>query len=78
MAILKQKNILLLSWNYVIIHYLRNQQKQKNGFDTKEIREILLQLNNVFIIMNENSIAHRDIKLNNILVTYLNEEKLKF
>ena len=28
--------------------------------------------------MNENSIAHRDIKLNNILVTYLNEEKLKF
>jgi len=52
--------------------------KRKNGFDAKEIREILLQLNNVFRIMNENNIAHRDIKLNNILVKYLNKEKSKF
>jgi len=52
--------------------------KTKNGFNTKKIREILLQLNNVFRIMNENNIAHRDIKLNNILVKYLNKEKSKF
>ena len=52
--------------------------KTKNGFNAKEIREILLQLNNVFRIMNENNIVHRDIKLNNILVKYLNEEKTKF
>jgi len=52
--------------------------KTKNGFKTKEIREILLQLNNVFRIMNEKNIVHRDIKLNNILVKYLNEEKSKF
>ena len=33
--------------------------KTKNGFDVKEIREILLQLNNVFRIMNEKNIVHR-------------------
>ena len=48
------------------------------GFNSKEIREILLQLNNVFRIMNENNIVHRDIKLHNILVKYLNKEKTKF
>ena len=37
-----------------------------------------MQLNNVFKKMNENNIAHRDIKLNNILVKYLNKEKTKF
>ena len=52
--------------------------KTKKGFNSKEIREILLQLNNVFRIMNEHNIAHRDIKLNNILVKYLNSEKTKF
>ena len=52
--------------------------KTKKGFNSKEIREILLQLNNVFRIMNEHNIAHRDIKLNNILVKYLNSENTKF
>ena len=52
--------------------------KTKNGFEPKEIREILLQLNNVFRIMNDNNTVHRDIKLNNILIKYLNEEKSKF
>ena len=52
--------------------------KTKNGFEPKEIREILLQLNNVFRIMNDNNIVHRDIKLHNILIKYLNEEKSKF
>ena len=52
--------------------------KTQNGFAPKKIREILLQLNNVFRIMNDNNIVHRDIKLNNILVKYLNDEKTKF
>ena len=52
--------------------------KTKNGFNEQQIKEILLQLNNVFRIMNENNIVHRDIKLHNILVKYLNEEKTKF
>ena len=52
--------------------------KTKNGFNVKEIKEILLQLNNVFRLMYQNNIVHRDIKLHNILVKYLNEEKNKF
>ena len=52
--------------------------KTKKGFNGREIKEILLQLNNVFKKMNDNNIAHRDIKLNNILIKYLNEEKTKF
>ena len=49
--------------------------RTKNGFSPEEIKKILLQLNNVFKIMNKNNISHRDIKLNNILVKYLNEDK---
>ena len=52
--------------------------KTKAGFNSKEIKQILLQLNNVFRKMNENNIVHRDIKLHNILVKYLNKEKTKF
>ena len=49
-----------------------------NGFSSKEIKEILLQLNNVFQKMIRYNISHRDIKLNNILVKYLDKEKTKY
>ena len=49
-----------------------------NGFSVVKIKEILLQLNNAFKIMNKNKISHRDIKLNNILVKYLNNEHTEF
>ena len=52
--------------------------KTKNGFKVEQIRKILKQLNNVFKLMNKYNIAHRDIKLNNILVKYLNNEKTEF
>ena len=52
--------------------------KTKNGFNEKEIKYILVQLNNAFKIMNDKNIIHRDIKLHNILVKYLNKEKTKF
>ena len=48
-----------------------------NGFNAKEIKGILLQLNNAFKRMNYYNISHRDIKLNNILVKYLNKEKTR-
>ena len=48
-----------------------------NGFSAKEIKGILLQLNNAFKRMNYYNISHRDIKLNNILVKYLNKEKTR-
>ena len=50
----------------------------KSGFDVDQVRDILLQLNNVFKKMHENKISHRDIKIYNILVKYLDEEKTKF
>ena len=42
-----------------------------------EIYELLSQLNNTFKIMYESKIAHRDLKLENILIKYENEEKTK-
>ena len=50
----------------------------KNGFSSEQIKEILIQLNNVFKLMQECHIVHRDIKLTNILIKYLNEQKTKF
>ena len=70
--------------NFIIIMELcdnnlfRELAKTKNGFNSKQIKQILSQLNNVFKLMNQHKIAHRDIKLNNILVKYLNKEKTLF
>ena len=50
----------------------------KFGFSVEEIKGILLQLNNAFKKMHENHISHRDIKVHNILVKYLNKQKTKF
>ena len=47
-------------------------------FSSEELKEIFLQLNNVFRIMNKNNIIHRDLKLGNILVKYTDNTKTKF
>ena len=52
--------------------------RKKKGFSSNEIKERLLQLNKVFKRMNYYGISHRDIKLNNILIKYLNKEKTKY
>jgi len=48
------------------------------SFNSEEIREILKQLNYSFKIMVKNKILHGEIKLQNILLKYLNKEKTKF
>ena len=50
----------------------------ESGFSVEKIKDILLQLNNAFKIMHKNKISHRDIKLNNILVKYINKENNEF
>lgn len=51
----------------------------KGFINEDQLKEILLGLNNVFKIMNEKNIVHRDLKLKNIMITYLksfpNEER---
>jgi len=51
---------------------------RKKSFNSEEIHEILKQLNNSFKIMVENKILHRAIKLQNILLKYLNEKKTEY
>ena len=50
----------------------------KKNFSIEEIYDIFSNLNRAFKIMNKNKIVHRDIKLENILIKYINTEKTKF
>ena len=50
----------------------------QNGFSSEEIKNILLQLKTVFEKMNYYNIVHRDIKLNNILIKYLDQNKTQY
>ena len=60
------------------LYHLLCKKENERGFKSGEIKYILLQLNKVFKKMNYYNISHRDIKLNNILIKYLNPEKTKY
>ncbi len=49
--------------------------EREETFNFEEIKELLMQLNNCFRIMNEKRLCHRDLKLDNILVKYDNDNK---
>jgi len=48
------------------------------GFSSSEILSIMKGLNNAFKIMNMNNILHRDIKLENIMVKYIDSSHKRF
>ena len=48
------------------------------GLNSEEIYIILNQLNKSFEIMNKNKILHRALRIENILIKYINKEKDKF
>ena len=52
--------------------------ERTKGFDLKEIKIIMKQLNNAFAIMKDNKIIHRDLKLENILIKYNDKEHKNF
>ena len=69
---------------YVIVMELcdcnlrKKLDETKFGLEVNQIKKILLQLNNTFRIMLNNKIIHRDIKLENILVKYINNDKSNY
>ena len=44
-------------------------KSRENRITINEIKEVLIQLNNVFKIMNDKKIIHRDLKPSNILIS---------
>ena len=48
------------------------------GFQSEDIKKMMIQLNKTFKIMRKHNIVHRDLKLENILVKYRNGEKSDF
>ena len=52
--------------------------RRKRAFTVEEIRKILTGLNQVFKEMQRKDIIHRDLKLENLLVKYKNENKKDF
>jgi len=50
-------------------------KEEGKGFNIEEIYDIMIQLNNTFKKMKENNIIHRDLKLENILIKYIDKKK---
>ena len=57
---------------------LKIWKNRKEVFQPEEIHKIMSQLNNTFKIMVNHNIVHRDIKLENILVKYEDEQKKNY
>ena len=54
------------------------KHKENKRLNIQEIREILIQLNNTFKIMNEKKIVHRNLKPRNILIKYKDKKHKDF
>ena len=54
--------------------YIKNRMQEKNPLEINDIKNILIQLNNILEILFRNKIAHRDLKPNNILLKFDNKK----
>ena len=62
-----------------LLRLLNKRIKEKGkGFNIEEIYNIMKQLNNTLKKMKQNNIMHRDLKLDNILIKYIDKEKEKY
>ena len=69
------RNIIMELCDKDLLCYL---YERKTAFTIDEIRETFLQLNNAFRKMRNNNILHRDLKLGNVLIKFIDETKTKF
>ena len=67
--------IMELCDNNLLQLLIKRCEEKGKGFNIEEIYDIMIQLNNTFKIMKENNIIHRDLKLENILIKYIDKEK---
>ena len=68
-------NIIMELCDSDLLNFLNNSP---SPFTVDEVRETFSQLNNVFKIMHQHNLIHRDLKLANILIKYTDETKKKF
>ena len=53
-------------------------EKRNNSLSIEEIKKIFIDIKGIFYIMYKNNIIHRDLKLKNFLIKYINKEKTEF
>ena len=73
--IIKEKTIIMEKCDEDLEQFLK---KRNSAFNTDEIKNIFIDLNELFKIMHKNNIIHRDLKLKNFLIKYTNEQKTEY
>ena len=63
------KNYFYIIMDLCIMNLEDYIKSRENEITINEIKEVLIQLNNVFKIMNDKKIIHRDLKPSNILIS---------
>ena len=73
--IIEEKVIVMEKCDENLEQFLKSGNK---SLTIDEIKKIFIDLNKLFEIMYKNNIIHRDLKLKNFLIKYINKEKTEF